>query len=105
MTSRSRDQAGSRTDPPLNVPPTELSDEQWSLIADLFPNRRRADKAAGRESTPGVVSMASFGFCAAAPAGRTCLARPVVSDLLAAVRRVDRRRSVGEGLAPTRAKA
>lgn len=39
MSSRSRESAGSRTDPQSNSPPTELTDEQWSLIADLFPEQ------------------------------------------------------------------
>lgn len=47
MTSRSRDQAGSRTDPHADSPPTELSDEQWSLIADLF-SERPAGRQGGR---------------------------------------------------------
>lgn len=38
MSSRSRESAGSRMDPSSNSLPTELTDEQWSLIADLFPD-------------------------------------------------------------------
>jgi len=37
MTVRSRDAAGSRMEPALNCPRPQLTDEQWSLISDLFP--------------------------------------------------------------------
>jgi transposase len=37
MTDRSRDAAGSRMEPDLNLPRPQLTDEQWLLIADLFP--------------------------------------------------------------------
>ena len=37
MTDRSREQAGSRMEPGTSFPPPQLTDEQWLLIADLFP--------------------------------------------------------------------
>jgi len=37
MPDRSREQAGSRMEPDTNFPPPQLTDEQWLLVADLFP--------------------------------------------------------------------
>ena len=38
MTDRSRVDAGSRMEPDLSLELSQLSDEQWSLISDLFPD-------------------------------------------------------------------
>jgi len=37
MLDRSRKAAGSRMEPDPNLPPPQLTDEQWLLISDLFP--------------------------------------------------------------------
>ena len=39
MATRSRDCTGSKMEPKLNGLRPELTDEQWSLIADLFPDK------------------------------------------------------------------
>jgi transposase len=38
MTDRSRVSAGSKMEPEVSFASAELSDEQWALIADLFPS-------------------------------------------------------------------
>jgi transposase len=38
MTDRSRVSAGSKMEPEVHLASAELSDEQWALIADLFPS-------------------------------------------------------------------
>ena len=38
MTDRSRVSAGSKMEPEVRLASAELSDEQWALIADLFPS-------------------------------------------------------------------
>lgn len=47
MTERSRVSAGSKMEPDVRAAAAQLTDEQWSLISDLFPERK-ADPRGGR---------------------------------------------------------
>lgn len=56
MSNRSREKTGSTMDSDSKRLPTELSDEQWSLISDLFPDKPMGPQG-GR---PAVSSRACF---------------------------------------------
>ena len=49
MSSRSRDSTGSKADSDLNGFQPELTDEQWSLIPDLFPDQPVGPKGAAAD--------------------------------------------------------
>ena len=50
MLNRSRDCTGSKMDSDLNGLQPELTDEQWSLISDLFPEKPVGPKGGRRRS-------------------------------------------------------
>ena len=68
MTDRSRVDAGSRIEPDLSLESSQLSDEQWSLISDLFSDpppgprggRLRAD---ARRCVEGILWVLCSGAC------------------------------------------
>ena len=75
MTHRSRVCAGSTMEPKAGSASPQLSDEQWSLIADLFPVPK-SDPRGGRPRLNARHCLEAFsGCCEAALGGRICHAR------------------------------
>ena len=55
MSNRFRADAGSRTEPDIKDRQLELTDEQWSLIADLFSHRPPGPRGNARASLEGIL--------------------------------------------------
>ena len=83
-------------------PKPQLTDEQWLLIADLFPVRRmkKSRRASLRATTP-VPGGNPLGVNQWCTLERFTNILPLASDLLAAASRVDPKRNLPDRLAPT----